>query len=63
MITVDDEMKELILQGVSVGKLLEIARKKGLVTMKEDGLKKAALGHTTVEEVHRVVRVSEEQTP
>jgi len=60
IVTVDDEMKELILKGGSVSKLVEIARKKGFITMKEDGFKKAALGHTTLEEIHRVIRVSEE---
>ena len=60
IVTVDDEMKELILQKASAARLLELARKKGFTTMGEDGFKKAAEGHTTIEEVHRVIRVSAE---
>jgi type IV pilus assembly protein PilB len=60
IVSVDDEMKELILQNASVGKILELARKKGFISMKENGFMKAAEGHTTIEEVHRVIRVSEE---
>lgn len=58
IVTVDDEMKELILSQASVGKLLEYARKKGFVTMREDGFRKVAYGLTTFEEVHRVINVS-----
>ena len=59
MATVGDEMEELILQRASTGKLLELARKKGFVTMKEDGFKKIALGITTIEEVHGAINASE----
>ena len=60
IVAVDDEMEELILQGASVSKLLESARKKGFVSMKEEGFKKAAQGHTTIEEIHRAIRISAE---
>jgi len=60
MVNVDDELKELILAKASVSKILAAARKKGFTTMKENGFKKVAEHHTTVEEIHRVVRVSEE---
>lgn len=59
MVTVDDELKELILANASVAKLTEAARKKGFVTMKEDGYRKVALNVTTLDEVHRVINVSE----
>jgi type IV pilus assembly protein PilB len=59
IVTVDEEIEELILKRASVPKLLEAARKQGFTTMKEDGFAKAAEGHTTIEEIHRVIRVSD----
>ena len=58
IVTIDDEMKELILQKSSVSKILETARKKGMLLMKEDGLIKVAKGHTTMQEIQRVINVS-----
>lgn len=55
IIKVDAEMKELILKKASTNKILELARKKGLVTMQEDGFIKVAEGHTTIEEIYRVI--------
>ncbi len=60
MVTIDEELEELILNKAPIAKLIEAARKKGFTTMKENGFKKVAEHHTTVEEVHRVIRVSEE---
>ena len=60
IVSVDEEMKEMILKQASVGKLIALARTKGFISMKENGFIKAAEGHTTIEEIHRVVRVSEE---
>jgi type IV pilus assembly protein PilB len=57
IIQVDDEIKELILKKASTGKILELARKKGFVTMEEDGFTKIAEGHTTIEEIHRVINL------
>ncbi|MDI6717889.1 MAG: GspE/PulE family protein [Patescibacteria group bacterium] len=54
---IDNEMRDLINSSeFSLQKLTELARKKRMVTMVEDGFKKAALGLTTVEEVLRVIR-------
>lgn len=58
MVTIDDEMKELILARSSASKILELARKKGLVSMEEDGMRKVAEGLTTFDEVRRVVNIS-----
>ena len=60
MVTIDEELEALILNKAPMAKLVEAARKKGFTTMKENGFKKVAEHHTTVEEVHRVIRVSEE---
>lgn len=54
---VDDEIRAIISKGdVSMLELAEAAKKQGMVTMFEDGLRKAALGKTTIEEVLRVIR-------
>ena len=52
---IDDEMKNLILKSPSISDLKKIARKKGMVTMKEDGLIKILQGETTIEEIKRVI--------
>jgi len=52
----EDIRKVVIDPSFSLDMLLMVARKQGMVTMFEDGLRKAALGMTTVEEVLRVIR-------
>jgi len=52
---VDDEMEKFILKSPSIAALKEEAIKKGMVTMKQDGLIKILEGITTIEEVERVV--------
>lgn len=60
ILSVDDEVRELILARAGAGKIKELARKKGFVTMKEDGMRKVAMGWTTLEEVQSEVTVSGE---
>jgi type II secretory ATPase GspE/PulE/Tfp pilus assembly ATPase PilB-like protein len=52
---VDDEMEKFILTSPSISALKEMAMKKGMVTMYQDGLMKVIEGITTIEEVERVV--------
>jgi len=52
---VDDEMENFILTAPSIAGLKEKAIKKGMVTIKQDGLIRVLEGITTVEEVERVV--------
>lgn len=52
---VDDEMERFILTSPSIVALKEKAIKKGMITMKQDGLIKVLEGITTLEEVERVV--------
>jgi len=52
---VDDEMEKFILSSPSISDLKEIAKKKGMVTMYQDGLLKVINGITTIEEIERVV--------
>jgi len=48
---VDETMRRLILQGASADDIEAAARKAGMIPLREDGLAKAALGITTVEEI------------
>ena len=54
-LTVDDKIKEMILDRVQSDKIKEYAMKeKGMLTLRAAALENLALGHTTVEEVLRV---------
>jgi type II secretory ATPase GspE/PulE/Tfp pilus assembly ATPase PilB-like protein len=52
---IDDEMENFILKEPSISALREMAIKKGMITMYQDGILKALEGITTTEEVERVV--------
>jgi len=53
--TFDDEIKDLILANKSSHEIFEAARRKGMITLKEDGILKVLQGVTTLSEVYRVV--------
>ena len=55
IMNMDDEIRNLIKTRGSSEEVLKIARKNGMILMKEDGILKAMWGHTTIEEVLRVV--------
>ena len=55
VLNVDDEIRELIQPNARPSTIEEAARRKGMVTMDLDGLKKCQDGLTTIEEVRRVV--------
>ncbi|MCC7432461.1 type II/IV secretion system protein [Candidatus Peregrinibacteria bacterium] len=57
ILEVDFEMKDLILNKASITKMIEAARRKGMITMREDGVIKVIQGLTTLEEVHRVTTI------
>jgi general secretion pathway protein E len=54
MIDVRTEMRELIMQRAPVEQMRRLAQSQGYRSMREDGLIKAWLGLTSVDEVHRV---------
>ncbi|HMR00832.1 MAG TPA: GspE/PulE family protein [Candidatus Gracilibacteria bacterium] len=58
VLDVDNEIKRLILEKASSTKLIEAARKKGMMTMYEDGVIKVIQGLTSLAEVHRVTAIS-----
>jgi len=51
---VDDEIERFILTSPSIIDMKELAIKKGMITMQQDGLMKVAEGITTIEEIERV---------
>lgn len=55
-IEIDQEIRELIKKKALANEIVKEARKKGMITMMEDGFEKVLNGMTTVEEVLRVTR-------
>lgn len=53
----NEEIREAILNGASVGELRELGRKYGMRTLRESGLQKIREGVTTLDEVVRVTSV------
>ncbi|MGQ9511130.1 MAG: ATPase, T2SS/T4P/T4SS family [Thermaceae bacterium] len=51
LLVVDDEIRRAIVEGQSATEIKELARKKGMKTLREDGIYKALQGITTLEEV------------
>jgi type IV pilus assembly protein PilB len=50
-----ESIRELVLAKASADEIMDLARKEGMVTMVECGLKKAMAGETCIEEVFRVI--------
>jgi len=53
-ILIDDEMEKFILKNPSVADFQELAMKKGMISMYQDGLIKVLQGVTTIEELERI---------
>jgi len=51
---VDDEMEKFILTSPSIVAMRDLARKKGMLLMRQDGFIKVVEGKTTIEEINRV---------
>ena len=51
LLVVDEEIRHAIVAGKSAAEIKEMARKKGMKTLREDGIYKALQGITTLEEV------------
>lgn len=57
MLSVSEDIRRIIAtQGFALESLYEQARKEGMVTMFQDGLRKVERGMTTIEEILRVIR-------
>jgi type IV pilus assembly protein PilB len=57
MLLISDRLREMLLAGNSEKELELVARQEGMRSLLEDGLAKCALGHTSLDEVLRVVTV------
>ncbi len=53
-ITVDEDIQKLIVNHSTAAEIMRLARSKGTVTMRQDGILKVLSGITTIEEVNRV---------
>jgi type IV pilus assembly protein PilB len=54
---ITEEIQDLILKRSTSNEIQELARKQGMITMREDGYFKALAGQTTLTEVNRVAAV------
>jgi general secretion pathway protein E len=54
LMVMSDQIRRLVLQHAQAGEIMRAARDEGMRTMYEDGLRKALIGTTTLEEVMRV---------
>ena len=57
LMVLDEEIKGAIVRSAEANVLRELARKKGMKTLLEDGRDKAGMGFTTIEEITRAVRI------
>ena len=48
---IDEQVQELVFEGASSFRLRQCAREQGMHSMREDGIRKAVSGLTTLEEV------------
>jgi type IV pilus assembly protein PilB len=62
IMVLSSQVKKLVLERAGEYRIKEAARKEGMSTMREDALKKAATGLTSIEEVIRVTSSDEEAT-
>ena len=53
-ISVDDDIQKLIVAHATSGDIMRVAKMKGSITMRQDGMLKALTGITTIDEVNRV---------
>ncbi len=53
-IEVDEDIQKMIVKHSTAAEIMRLAREKGTVTMRQDGILKALSGITTIEEINRV---------
>ena len=53
-ITVDEDIQKMIINHSTANEIMRLAKEKGTVTMRQDGMLKVLSGITTIEEVNRV---------
>ena len=50
----DDDIQKMIISHATSSEIMKLAKSKGTLTMRQDGMMKALTGITTVSEVNRV---------
>lgn len=58
LLTVDDQLRDTVARNPNVAELRRICAERGMTTLRQDGLKKAVAGRTSVHEVLRVTEAS-----
>ena len=53
-ISVDEDIQKMIISHATANEIMRLAKQKGTITMRQDGILKALSGITTIEEVNRV---------
>ena len=53
-IVVDEDIQKMIISHATAGEIMRLAKSKGTVTMRQDGILKVLSGITTIDEVNRV---------
>jgi type IV pilus assembly protein PilB len=53
IMVMDDDLRGLVLENASTAKVRELARRRGMRTLRESGLSAVARGATTIEEIMR----------
>jgi general secretion pathway protein E len=56
LLTIDDDIRKMILKNSDSNQIRELARKNGMRTLLEDGVEKVKAGLTTLSEVLRVTQ-------
>lgn len=57
LMEMDDEIRELVTGNAPTSRLIQVAQEKGMIPLREEGIKKVIEGITTLEEVNRVVEL------
>ena len=60
VMTINDEVRDLILARESTHVIKSLARKQGMLTLREEALRKVLAGITTIEEMLRVTSIDAE---
>jgi type IV pilus assembly protein PilB len=63
ILILDDEMRDLVIGNPSLTALRQMARRNGMVTLRQDGFRKVREGITTVEEIIKSAGESHDQAP
>ncbi len=58
LLLLDDHLRDIVARNPNVTEFRKVCTSRGMVTLREDGFKKVAVGLTTVEEILRVTEAT-----